>query len=121
MENHPIMIYNTADGQTKIELKVTEDTAWLSQMALAELFETTKNNISLHIKNIFMDGELDKKTVVKDYLTTASDGKKYKIAHYNSRRNLSHRLSRPLKTRGGISPLDQYYLKRISPKGICDE
>ena len=65
MENQ-VIIYNTEDGQTKVDLKISDETAWLSQSELAELFQTTKNNISLHIKNIFADGELDKNSVGAD-------------------------------------------------------
>jgi hypothetical protein len=60
-----------------------EETVWLSQAQMAELFQTTKQNVSLHINNTFKDGELEKNSVVKEYLTTAADGKNYKTAYYN--------------------------------------
>lgn len=82
MENE-IIIYQTQDGQTKIDVKVEQDTVWLTQNQMAELFQSTKQNISLHIKNIFQEGELDENSVVKDYLTTAQDGKKYNTKNYN--------------------------------------
>jgi hypothetical protein len=69
------MIYQTDDGHTKIDVRVEDDTVWLSQTQMAELFQTTKQNVSLHINNAFADGELDKNSVVKEYLTTATDGK----------------------------------------------
>ena len=83
-DNHSeIIIYQTQDGLTKIEVVLQEETVWLTQSLMTELFQTTKQNISLHIKNIFKEGELDEKSVVKDYLTTAPDGKEYLTKHYN--------------------------------------
>ena len=61
----------------------TGETVWLTQMAMSELFETTKQNISLHLKNIFSEGELEEESVVKEYLTTAADGKNYRTKMYN--------------------------------------
>lgn len=78
-----IIIYQTEDGQTKIDVKFEDENVWLTQSMLAELFDTTKQNISLHLKNIFDEGELDEKSVVKNFLTTAKDGKKYKTKYYN--------------------------------------
>ena len=66
-----IIIYNTEDGQANIKLYANDGTVWLNQAQIAELFDTTKQNISLHINNIFNEGELDQPSVVKDYLTTA--------------------------------------------------
>jgi len=81
-ENSEIVIYQTQDGLTKISVRLDRETLWLSQAQIAELFQTTKQNISLHIKNAFMEGELDQNSVVKEYLTTASDGKNYKTNFY---------------------------------------
>ncbi|MHC5228185.1 hypothetical protein ACYSNW_07905 [Enterococcus sp. LJL99] len=67
--SNDVIFYNTEDGLTKIELHLTDGTVWLSQLEIAELFQTTKNNISLHIKNIFSDKELAEESTVKDYLT----------------------------------------------------
>jgi len=78
-----ILIYQTESGQTKIEVRLEGETLWLNQAALARLYQTTKQNISLHIKNIYDEGELDEDSVVKEYLTTAADGKNYKTKHYN--------------------------------------
>jgi len=78
-----ILIYQSEGGQTKIEVRLEGETLWLNQAALAKLYQTTKQNISLHIKNIYDEGELDEDSVVKEYLTTAADGKKYKTKHYN--------------------------------------
>lgn len=78
-----LLFYSSEDGKSKIEVRLENETVWLSQTQMVELFQTTKQNVSLHIKNVFAEGELDENSVVKDYLTTAADGKKYKIKYYN--------------------------------------
>ncbi len=78
-----IIIYKTETGETKIDVRFENETVWLTQNALADLFQTTKQNISQHIKNIFEEGELQSNSVVKDLLTTAIDGKKYTTNYYN--------------------------------------
>ena len=78
-----IILYQTENGNTKIEVVLEEETVWLNQNQMTDLFQTTKQNISLHINNIFREGELSKDAVVKEYLTTADDGKNYKTKHYN--------------------------------------
>ncbi|MGZ8548185.1 MAG: virulence RhuM family protein [Sulfuricurvum sp.] len=83
MEENNIIIYNTADGKASVSLLTKDGTAWLNQNQLAELFATSKQNISLHINNIFEEEELDANSVVKDYLTTAADGKNYSVSHYS--------------------------------------
>ena len=72
-----IVIYKNESGETKIDVRFDGDTVWLTQNALADLLQTTKQNISQHIKNIFEEGELQPHSVVKDFLTTATDGKDY--------------------------------------------
>lgn len=69
-----IIIYNTADGKASVSLYAKDGSVWMNQNQLAELFDTSKPNISTHISNILKEGELDFNSVVKDYLTTASDG-----------------------------------------------
>jgi hypothetical protein len=84
--NNAIIIYQTQDGKTKIDVKIENQTIWLSQSLMAELFQTTKQNISLHIKNIFEEGELDEISTVKDYLTVQNEGSREvsrKVAYYN--------------------------------------
>ena len=78
-----LLFYSSEDGKSKIEVRLENKTVWLSQMQMVELFQTTKQNVSLHIRNVFAEGELNENSVVKDYLTTASDGKKYQTKHYN--------------------------------------
>ena len=77
--NSNIEIYQSQDNQIELNVKFEADTAWLTQAQMANLFAQTKQNISLHINNCFKEGELDENSVVKDSLTTAADGKKYKI------------------------------------------
>jgi len=78
-----ILIYQSPQGNTHIEVRMEGETVWLTQGQMAELFHTTKQNISLHINNIFKEGELVADSVVKEYLTTAADGKKYRTLNYN--------------------------------------
>lgn len=78
-----IIIYKTQDGIVSIALYAKDGSVWMNQNQLAELFDTSKQNISLHIINILEDNELDKNSVVKDYLTTAVDGKKYNVTFYS--------------------------------------
>lgn len=78
-----IIIYNTPDGKASVALYAKDGDVWMNQNQLAELFATSKPNISIHISNILKERELDSKSVVKDYLTTASDGKKYEVTFYS--------------------------------------
>ena len=78
-----IMLYQTEDHRTRIEVRLENETVWLTQAQMAELFQTTKQNVSLHIQNIFSEGELREDSVVKEYLTTAVDGKNYQTGFYN--------------------------------------
>ena len=78
-----IFIYNTQDGKTSVSLLAKDGMVWMSQMQIAELFATTKQNISLHIQNILEEKELEQNSVVKEYLTTANDGKNYSVTHYS--------------------------------------
>ncbi len=78
-----IIIYDTADGKASVALYAQDGRVWMNQNQLAELFDTSIPNISTHISNILKEKELDGFSVIKDYLTTASDGKKYKVTHYS--------------------------------------
>lgn len=78
-----IIIYQTDDGETQIDVKFEDETIWLTQAQLCELYQTSKANVSEHIKNIFSEGELDEDSVVRKFRTTASDGKSYMTAYYN--------------------------------------
>ena len=83
MGNNEIIIYNTDDGKTSVALMAKDGNVWLNQQMLAELFDTSKQNVSLHIINILNEKELDENSVVKDYLTTAADGKNYNVTFYS--------------------------------------
>jgi prophage maintenance system killer protein len=76
MQTGEVIIYNAEDGQTSIDVTLENDTVWLSQSQMQALFEQTKQNISLHIKNIFSEGELEKNSTVKKYLTVRKEGKR---------------------------------------------
>ena len=78
-----IIIYQTEDGNTKIDVKFQDETVWLTQAQLCELYQTSKSNISEHIKHIFEEGELEEDSVVRKFRTTGADGKNYNIIHYN--------------------------------------
>ena len=77
------LVYQTEDGKLKLDVRFEGETVWLTQQHMAELFQTTKQNISLHIQNAFSEGELREDSVVKESLTTAADGKKYATKFYN--------------------------------------
>lgn len=81
--NESIILYTSEDGRSSVTLYARDGSVWLNQLQMAELFATSKPNISMHISSILKDKELDKNSVVKEYLTTASDGKKYKVIFYS--------------------------------------
>lgn len=84
IENHSeFLIYQTEGGQTKVDVRMENETVWLSLNQMAELFQRDKSVVSRHIKNIFSEGELDEKSVVAFFATTAADGKTYDVAYYN--------------------------------------
>ena len=83
MKSGEVLLYSDSEGKEFVSVVFQDETFWLSQKGMAELFETSKQNISLHLKNCFDEEELDKESVVKDFLTTAADGKNYKTQHYN--------------------------------------
>lgn len=75
MNKNEIILYQSQDQSTALEVRLEDETVWLTQAQMGILFQATKQNISLHINNIFREGELVQNSVVKEYLTTASDGK----------------------------------------------
>jgi hypothetical protein len=81
--NNEIVIYQSEMLSSHIEVLLEDETVWLTQLQMAELFQTTRNNITLHIGNLFKEHELEANSVSKDFLLTASDGKKYKTKLYN--------------------------------------
>lgn len=83
MEQKNIIIYNTDDGKAKVVLYAKDGNVWMSQSQIAELFDTSVPNISMHISNILEDSELSENSVIKNYLTTAADGKNYNVTFYS--------------------------------------
>ena len=82
-EHNDIIFYNSAEGDVKIEVIYNNETFWLSQKRMTDLFGCSVDNISLHIKNIFKDKELDSNSVTEEFSATAADGKNYKTKFYN--------------------------------------
>jgi hypothetical protein len=78
-----LLIYQTEDGITKIETRLDEETVWLSQEQICELFQKSKSTFSEHINHIFEDNELNEKSVVRNFRTTANDRKNYETSFYN--------------------------------------
>ena len=78
-----IIIYQAEDGMTKIDVRFEDETVWLTQAQLCDLYQTSKSNISEHIKHIFEEGELEEDSVVRKFRTTAADGKNYNVTYYN--------------------------------------
>ena len=83
MDKGQFLLYQTPDGDSQIEVKLQDDTVWLSLDQMAELFQRNKSTISRHVKNVLEDGELEEKSVVAFFATTASDSKTYSVAYYN--------------------------------------
>ncbi|MBN1775776.1 MAG: virulence RhuM family protein [Clostridiales bacterium] len=78
-----ILMYQTDDGVTRIDVQIDQETAWLSLDQMSELFQRDKSTISRHMKNVFEEGELNRNSVVANFATTAADGKRYNVDHYN--------------------------------------
>jgi hypothetical protein len=79
--NNEIVIYRPEGIETQLDVKIEDETLWLTQAQIVTLFASSKANISEHIKNIFMTGELEENSTVRNFRTTASDGKKYLVMH----------------------------------------
>ena len=106
-----IIIYQSADGKNKLNVKLENETVWLSQAQLVELYQTSKSNVSEHIKNIFTEGELVKDSVVRKFRTTADDGKNYNVEYYNLDMIISLGYKKyQLKT---LTPVEQAYLESL--------
>ena len=78
-----VIIYQTEDGKTKVDVRFEDETVWLTQAQLVNLYQSSKSNVSEHIKHIFEEGELEETAVVRKFRTTAADGKNYSVTHYN--------------------------------------
>lgn len=111
-----IIIYQAEDGHTKIDVKFVDETVWLTQTQLSELYQTSKSNISEHIKHIFEEEELEERLVVRKFRTTASDGKNYNVTYYNLDMiiSLGYRIKSKIATnfrRWATERLKEYMLK----------
>ena len=111
-----IIIYQTDDGETQIDVKFEDETIWLTQAQLCELYQTSKANVSEHIKNIFSEGELDEDSVVRKFRTTASAGKSYMTSYYNLEMiiSLGYRIKSRIAThfrRWATERLKEYMIK----------
>ena len=111
-----IIIYQTEDGLTKINVTLDNDTVWLNQQQLVLLYQSSKSNISEHIKHIFAEGELEENSVVRKFRTTADDGKKYEVTYYNLDMiiSLGYRIKSAIATRFRIwatQRLKEYMIK----------
>jgi toxin-antitoxin system, toxin component, fic family len=82
-EKNKIIIYTDDSGLTKIDVKLEDETLWLTQAQMCALYQTSKSNVSEHIKHIFDEGELQENSVVRKFRTTAADGKSYLTTYYN--------------------------------------
>lgn len=133
--NSEIIIYQTDDGTTRIDVRLEENSVWLAQNDLVALFQSSKSNISEHIKHIFQEGELNQTAVVRKFRTTGPDGKNYHVAVYDgfikmSRQNLltdAGKISADLaekkalaeytaykqKTLDELSPVEKHFLAAI--------
>ena len=83
MKENKVIIYTANDGKTKVDVKLEEETLWLTQTQMCELYQTSKSNVSEHIKHIFEEEELNEESVVRKFRITAADGKEYLVLHYN--------------------------------------
>lgn len=83
MNKSELLIYQAPDGRIKIDVRLEDETVWLTQAHLCELFQKSKATISEHIRNIFKEGELKEDSVVRNFRTTAADSKSYDVRHYN--------------------------------------
>ena len=84
--NNQIVIYQSEDGQTQVDVRLENETVWLTQAQMVELFQTTKQNVSLHVGNVFREGELEQESTVKEYLTVQNEGERKvsrKVKYYN--------------------------------------
>jgi hypothetical protein len=91
-----IIIYTTNDGKASVSLFAKDGMVWMNQSQLAELFDTSVPNISMHISNILKERELEENSVIKNYLTTAKDGKEYNVTFYSLIREKHLKRNRPI-------------------------
>lgn len=119
VEKSNILMYTTEDGVTKVEVTFDNDTVWLSLDQIADLFQRNKSTISRHIKNIFLEGELSRNSVVANFATTGSDGKRYHVDFYNLDVIISVGYRVKSLRGNSIQNLGYKCFKRIYKKGLC--
>jgi len=126
MKNEPqsqVLLYQASDGATRLEVRMEDETVWLSQSQMAELFQTTKQNVSLHIQNLFAEGELDRTATVKEYLTVQQEGSRQvsrSVEHYNLDVIISVGYRVKSHSRHPVSHLGYTAAARIHRQGIRD-
>ena len=116
-----ILIYQTEGGLTNINVKMQDETVWLTQQQLVELYQSSKSNVSEHIKHIFEEGELEEDLVVRKFRTTASDGKNYNVTYYNLDMiiSLGYRIKSSIATqfrRWATERIKEYMTKKLKLK-----
>jgi len=102
--NSEILIYQNPTGEVRLDVRLEEETVWLTQAHLCELFQKSKATISEHVKHIFEEGELVEESVVRNFRTTAKDGKNYDVRYYNLDVIISVGYQRTDSSRTGVSP-----------------
>lgn len=115
------LLYQTEDGQTRVEVRFAGETVWLTQAQMAELFQTTKQNVSLHIQNVFDEGELDRRATVKDYLTVQKEGVARGLTKprlLQPQRHYFRRLPGQIAPRNTVPHLGDPAVLRVSRQGL---
>jgi hypothetical protein len=95
-QQQDIVLYQSTDGEVEFHVNVFDESVWLTQKQMAELFDTTVQNTGQHANSIFKEGELIQISVIKDFFITASDGKQYKTKHYNEYRYFKRAICLPI-------------------------
>ena len=118
-DNGNIVVYVDDNGKPQVDVRFQDETVWLTQAQLVDLYQSSKANVSEHIKNIFDEGELDKKSVVRKFRTTASDGKNYEVNYYNLDMiiSLGYRIKSNIATKFRIWATDR--LREYITKGFA--
>ena len=122
--NNQIVIYQSEDGQTQVDVRLENETVWLTQAQMVELFQTTKQNVSLHVGNVFREGELEQESTVKEYLTVQNEGERKvsrKVKYYNLDVIISVGYRVKSKRGTAFRIWANNVLKQYSHKGLCRE
>ncbi len=118
MTDNTLILYTTSDGQASVVLRELGGQLWLTQAEMAELYQTSKQNISKHITAVLEEGELLEKAVVNSQLTTAADGEKLSNTNLRTADDYRHRLPRALRSWYAVSPMGHAHLGRVSAKRL---